>query len=489
MPTAPQTVPLLEKTLAHHSARVEVPNYERGTLRPAIVHLGVGSFHRSHQAMYLDNLARSGERGWGLVGIGLNSPEMGEALSRQDNLFTVLTRGADGDRAQVVGVMTDYHFAPRQPDGALAALSDERTCAVTLTITGHGYQLHAAGDESASSTGSGPSSALGYLVEALRRRRKQGLEPFTVLSCDNMPGNGDVARTAVTSLARMRDPGLAKWINERGAFPNSMVDRITPQTTDTDREFLRAEFGIDDLWPVVTEPFSQWIIEDDFCNGRPPLDAVGVRFVDDVEPYSRAKTRLLNGTHCALGYLGGLAGHQRTHEAMDDETLRSYTETLMAEEIAPLLTAPSSFDLSAYRGLLLERLSNPRLGDELARLRRNASVKMPAHLIPSLIAARQQNRPADGLLLAVAGWAAFLRLGDEASGPPPLADPMAERLRAAASSSGGPASFLDQRAMFGHLGEDPMVRRDFAWGVKTIERDGVSAALSAMRRRQLQQAA
>jgi mannitol-1-phosphate/altronate dehydrogenase len=351
----------------------------------------VGSFHRSHQAVYFDELARQGVTDWGVTGVGLRRHEMHEALAPQDWLYTVVERGDGPDRARVVGVMGDYLFGPEDPAAVVDALADARTRLVTLTVTGDGYE-----------TSGAPHSAVALLVAGLEARHRAGRPPFTVLSCDNLPANGDVARDAVLTVAERRDPRLARWIERHGAFPSSMVDRITPMTTDEDRRRLAETFGVEDRWPVVTEPYSEWIVEDQFCDGRPPLDEVGVRFVADVRPYTLIKTRLLNATHCALGHLGSLAGHTTTDGAMADPLLAAYIERLTRDEILPLLPRVPGLDLEPYRQSVLARLRNPKIGDQLARLCRNHASKVARHLVPSIEETRRLGRPHPLLSLAAA---------------------------------------------------------------------------------------
>jgi mannitol 2-dehydrogenase len=452
--------------LNRHAPRVAVPSYTRTALTPSIVHLSVGSFHRSHQAVYLDDLARQGVTDWGLTGVGLRRREMRDALVPQDCLYTVVERGPGGDRPRVIGVMGRYLFGPDDPQAVLEALADPRTRLVTLTVTGAAYEIDDLARHDLANTGR-PRSAVGYLVEGLDRRRRAGLPPVTILSCDNMPANGDVARHAIASFARLRDERLARWIEDHVSFPSSMVDRITPQTTAGDRERLASEFGVEDRWPVMTEPYADWVIEDDFAAGRPPLEEVGVRFVADVRPYALIKTRLLNATHCALGHLGLLAGLRATDEAMADPLFSEYVARLTGEEIAPLLPRLPGLDLVAYRRSALERLANPCVADQLERLCRGASLKLPRHVLPSIAARRSAGAPHPLLTLAVAGFCAHAR------GPWALDDRAAVRLRAAAP---------DVRALLAELGPvaaDPGLAYEVERVVAAIEQGGVRVALAA----------
>ncbi len=463
-------VPLCDENLRRLPAHVSVPAYDRHGLRPGVVHMSVGSFHRSHQAVYFDDLARRGHRGWGIVGVGLRRPRLRAALSPQDGLYTVVARGASSDRARVIGAMTRYLFAPEDRETALEALADERTAVVSLTITAGAYEVD----------GARASCALDYLVEALRRRWRARRAPFTVLSCDNLPGNGAVARAAVVSYAERRDEGLARWIDEQVAFPNSMVDRITPQTTLADRERVASEFGVLDRWPVVTEPYSQWVVEDRFCNRRPPLDQVGVQFVGDVTPYALTKTRLLNATHCAIGFLGSLAGLARADEVMRDQVFGSYVERLMNGEIAPLLPRVAAIELPSYTRALVDRLSNPKIGDELERLCRAGSSKMPAHVLPSIAQARARGSECGRLTMAVAGWFRYLRGTDDRGGRLTLDDPLADRLRNAALSGGtDPRPLIAASGRFGALADDPGFIAQLSESLEMIDALGVRGAMAS----------
>jgi len=462
-------VPLRQDNLSALPDAVSAPAYDRTALRPGVVHFGVGGFHRAHQAVYFDELARRGLAGdWGLVGVGLHRPQMGEVMRAQDCLYLVVERGSQGATARVVGVMGRYLFAPEERDAVLDALADPATRLVTLTITGNGYLLTPDGEFSVDDPlvaseledPGRPGTVFGYLVEGLERRRRAGIPAFTVLSCDNIPGNGAAARTMVASFAALRDPGLAQWIDENASFPNSMVDRITPETTPEERARVVGSFGVDDRWPVITEPFSQWVVEDDFCHGRPPLDEVGVQFVADVSPYELTKKRLLNASHCALGYLGYLAGHRTTAEVMADPAYAAYVSALV-DEIVPLLPRVAGIDLDAYKSSLLDRLANPEMADQLSRLCRRGSTKVPSYLLPSITETRAAGRPAPMLTLAVAGWFRYLQGEDYAGEPIEVEGPRSDELVGLARQEGAdPRPLLTVRDVFGDLADDPEFVRD-----------------------------
>ncbi len=473
--------PLSAASLWHHAARVDVPRYDRDALAPGVVHISVGSFHRAHQAVYFDDLARAGARDWGLTGVSLHRPAVQEALSAQDGLYTVLTRGKDGATARVVGALRRCLHAPRDHHAVMRTLTDPRTRLVTLTITADGYKLAADGAglrtddpelRADLADPRRPTSALGHLVEALDRRRRAGVAPFTVLSCDNLPRNGTLTRTAVVAAARLRDPDLAAWLDATGAFPNSMVDRITPQTSVAAHRLLQRDFGVADRCPVVTEPFSQWVVEDAFSCGRPPLDAVGVQFVGDVAPYALWKTRLLNAAHCAIGHLGGLVGHATTADAMADPALRGHVEALF-DEVAPLLPPLPGAAVDAYARSVIDRLGNPAIGDRLSRLRRNGSDKVPTHVLSSLHEARAAGRPHDALLLATAAWLTTLHGQDDRGEPLGLQDPRADELRTRAWRAGAdPRPFTTDRSLFGPLTDDPRLADDLAAAMAALRRHG-----------------
>ena len=458
----PEGVPLAADTLPLQSDAVEVPPYDPEELQASVVHFGVGGFHRAHQAVYFDEIAAKGiSKDWGIIGVGMHRRGMKEVLSQQDNLFTVVERGEDSHSARIVGSMVRYLYAPEEPGAVLDALAAETTRLVTLTVTGTSYHVDAhTGEFQADAeeiardleNDGAPETVFGYLVEGLRRRRAAGIKPFTILSCDNVQENGKTTRTAVVSFARLQDPALADWIEENVAFPSSMVDRITPSTSDEDREEIAEEFGVQDGWPVLTEPFRQWIIEDRFCNERPPLDQVGARMVENVAPYELMKTRLLNGSHCGLGYFGLLLGYGSSDEAMRDDTVRAYVRALMGEVI-PLLPDVPGVDLDEYRETLIRRFSNPEISDQLERLARRSSTKMPSYVLPSLKEALEGGCRHALIVLTVAAWIEFLGGKDINGKQIDVQDAQLDTLQPLAASA-DVGSFLANEAVFGELGKD-----------------------------------
>jgi mannitol 2-dehydrogenase len=487
-----QARPLTAPTLSDAAKRISVPQYDRGALVPSVVHIGVGGFHRAHQATYFDELASTGETGWGIVGVGLHSREIGEVLDAQDGLYTVVERCPDGDSARVIGVIVDFLYAPDDPAAVVDRLADPRTRLVTLTVTGDGYLVGPDGELDTDDENlrhdldepAAPRSLVGLLVEALDRRRREGSGVFTVLSCDNLPDSGTRARTAVTSFARLRDPGLAGWIEEKVSFPDSMVDRITPATSPEVRDELEETLGVSDRWPVIAEPFRHWVVQDDFCNGRPPLDRVGVQFVDDVAPYKTVKTRLLNGGHCALGYLGVLAGHATAAQVMADPLLGKAIDHLLGDEIVPLLPQLPDLDLEDYRRTTVERFGNPTIGDTLARLCRRGSTKVPAYLLPSLLEARASGGQHRLLVVAVGAWLRYLRGTDLRGRDLEIEDERIEQLGALARQGGDdPRPLLGVTEVFGSLGEDEELVSELGDVLESLSERGlahvVEAALAA----------
>jgi mannitol-1-phosphate/altronate dehydrogenase len=439
--------------------------------------------------VYLDDIfERRISSDWSEHGIGVlpGDRRMAEALIPQDCLYTVVERSAERDTARVIGSLGGYTFAPDNPRGVLQMLADPVTRIVSLTITEGGYLVddktgvfdasHPAIREDVDRQA--PRTVFGYIVAGLERRRTSGIPPFTVLSCDNLQGNGSVARTAVVSFARLSDETLAAWIDANVAFPNGMVDRITPQTTDTDRAMVTETFGIVDAWPVVTEPFKQWVIEDHFSNGRPPLEEVGVQIVSDVHPYETMKLRLLNASHQAMAYLGYLAGYRYAHEVMGDTDFVNFLTRFMDAEVTPLLPAVPGIDLTQYKQTLLQRFANPKIADTLARLATDGSDRMPKFVLPSLSEALAQGRPHRLLTLVVAGFCRYLRGVDEHGQPIVVHDARADELRTLAlTGMADPRPLLAVSRVFGDLGQDEALVAELMTSLQQLDQFGAKMSV------------
>jgi mannitol 2-dehydrogenase len=474
--------------------QVPTPGYDRAAARVGIVHFGFGNFHRSHQAMYLDALMEAGGgRDWGICGVGVmpHDTAMRDAMRAQDTLFTLVVRHPDGSlEPRVIGSALEFLYGPDDPEAVYARLVDPGVRIVSLTVTEGGYLKNpATGAFDPGDPGvvhdvdhlENPRTVFAYIVEGLRRRREAGLEPFTVLSCDNLQGNGDVCRQTVTEFARLVDPALGDWIAAEVVFPNSMVDRITPATTDADREALSRDFGVEDRWPVPAEPFTQWIVEDHFPLGRPPLEEVGVQFVEDVGPYELMKLRLLNATHQALAYLAAPLGENLVHEAMRDEHVVRFLERYMADEAAPTLGELPGIDLDAYMATLIERYSNPGIRDTLVRLATDGSNRMPTFTLPTIRANLAAGRPVVLGAAMCAAWAEYWRLigTGEIPGDEVPDDVKADAMRAAALDE-DPAAFIEQRDLFGEVADDERFRSAYLEARRSFRERGVHATVDAL---------
>ena len=383
--------PLSDRALSALPPDTAVPGYDRSRIVPGIAHIGVGNFHRTHQAVYVDRcLHRPGHEEWGIVGIGLGRSPAGtakaDAFRDQDHLYTVTEFAPDGGRrTRVVGAMVGYLHAPREPERVLDLLAAPGIRIVTLTITEGGYNIDEGSDEfrldapeiAADLACAMPETWFGLLVEALDRRRRTGTAAFAVVSCDNLRGNGDTTRKAVLGYACLRDPGLAAWIGREATFPNSMVDRIAPMVTTADRARLNAASGIDDRMPAMSESFTQWVMEDHFPNGRPDLGAVGVQLRDDVAVFEAAKGRILNAAHMMLSYPSLLCGHRLVHEAMHDGRIRGLIDRFLTRDAIPLIEGPPGVSLLDYKDIVLDRFANPAIGDQLLRIAQDGAAKIP----------------------------------------------------------------------------------------------------------------
>ncbi|TWP33356.1 mannitol dehydrogenase family protein [Leekyejoonella antrihumi] len=487
-------VGLSQHTLGDLDERVERPAYDRSAVTPGIVHFGVGGFHRAHQAVYLDTLMGLGEaQDFGIIGIGVlpKDRRIVETLNAQDGLYTVVVKHPDGRRdARVIGSIIGMLLAPDDPEAVLARMTDPATRIVSLTITEGGYLVNqATGDfdgthpsiQADLTDGAVPSTAFGFIIEALRRRRESGTAPFTVMSCDNLPGNGDVARKMMTAFARLKDPELADWMDGNVHFPNCMVDRITPVTTQDDIEHLTRDLGLRDGWPVVTEPFTQWVLQDEFALGRPSFEDVGVQITDDVVPYELMKLRLLNSSHQALCYLGYLAGYRYAHEVCQDPLFVDFLLGYMHEEGMPTLPEVPGVDLDDYCTTLIQRFANPEIRDHLARLCLESSDRIPKWLVPVI----EDNLRDGGRLrrsaLVVASWARYAEGVDEQGEPIEVVDHRKEQVMAAAARQGeDPLAFLRDPTLFGSLVQAAAFTTPYRQSLESLHQEGARATLETL---------
>jgi mannitol 2-dehydrogenase len=476
------------------SSSVPGPAYDRGGVTTGVVHFGVGGFHRSHQAMYHDRLMNEGKAlDWGICGVGVMPADrrMKEALDAQDELYTLVVKHPDGTyEPRVIGSIVEYLFAPDDPEAVIEKLASETTRIVSLTVTEGGYNIHAvtgefdAADPDVAADlqpSAAPRTTFGLITEALRRRRERGLAPFTVMSCDNIPGNGDLSRDVFAAFARLRDPELGDWMRREVPFPNSMVDRITPATTDADRAELRERFGIDDRWPVVCEPFTQWVLEDAFSLGRPPYEDVGVQVVGDVEPYELMKLRLLNAGHQALGYPAYLAGYRLVHEAAQDPLFAAFVRGYMDAEATPTLAPVPGVDLEEYKRTLIARFSNPEVRDTIARLCAESSDRIPKFLLPVVRRQLETGGEIAHCATVVASWARYAEGVDEQGEPIEVVDRLKDTLTAnARRQRDEPNAFIANRELFGDLVDDARFAGAYRWALGSLHERGARATLESI---------
>ncbi|WP_233491374.1 mannitol dehydrogenase family protein [Blastococcus sp. TBT05-19] len=467
-----------------------MPSYDRSRVRVGIVHLGVGGFHRSHQAMYLDRLMEQGEAlDWGICGVGVLPVDrrMAEVMAAQDCLWTLVVRHPDGtEDARVIGSLVEYLFAPDDPDAVVERMADPATRVVSLTVTEGGYNASAVTGEFDGSNpgvvndlqpGAALRTSFGLVVEALARRRDRGEPPFTVVSCDNIPGNGRLARASFGAFARLRDAELGEWVEQEVPFPDSMVDRITPVTTDADRAGLAERFGVEDRWPVVCEPWTQWVQEDTFACGRPPLEDAGVQLVEDVAPYELMKLRLLNAGHQVLAQTGRLAGLTYVHEACADPAFRDLLRGYLDEEATPTLRPVPGIDLDGYKDGLLERFGSPAIADTLDRIAAEASDRIPQFVLPVLRANLASGGEIRRAVLVLAAWARSLEGTDDDGRPLEVVDSRRDRLVAAAGAA-DPLAPVADRELFGDLVDDPRFTAAFLAARTSLRERGIRATLA-----------
>ena len=477
--------------LSSAAADVHQPSYDRSSLTVGIVHFGVGGFFRAHQALVIDRLLSDGlATDWAICGVGVMPQDRGmqEVMQRQDCLYTLVEKSPDGSRqARVIGSMVEYLYAPDDPEAVLEKMADQRTRIVSLTVTEGGYNISPVTGEFDLANpavaadlrpGAVPKTTFGLITEALRRRRERGLGAFTVMSCDNIQSNGTVAERAFTTFARALDPELADWIARESAFPNSMVDRITPVTTNQDRAEIAAQFGVEDGWPVVSEPFLQWVLEDAFVAGRPPVERAGVQVVEDVEPYELMKLRLLNCGHQTIGYFGYLSGYRFAHEAAQDPAFAQLLRAYWSSEAQPTLRPVPGIDLADYTETLIERFSNPEVRDTLARLCQESSDRIPKWLVPLIKDNLAHGRPVRLSAAIVASWARYAEGVDEHGEPIRVVDRLVDSLVATARTQlDDPTVFVRNRELFGDLVDHPRFVAAYVEALDSLHAQGAHATV------------
>ncbi|MGB5799861.1 MAG: mannitol dehydrogenase family protein, partial [Mesorhizobium sp.] len=472
------TTKLSLSNLASLPAKVGRPKYDRSALKAGILHFGVGNFHRAHQAVYLDDLFTLGlGHDWALVGAGVfdGEKEGRKKLAEQDWLTTVVEQDEGHMSARVTGSMVDF-ITPGDGAAIIARLADPAIKIVSLTITEGGYFIdpasglfdptHPAIVADAQNPGA-PKTVFGIILAGLRRRRDDGIVPFTVMSCDNIPHNGKVTYDGVVGLALLIDEDLAAWVSGHVAFPNAMVDRITPATTDRERAILAKEFGVEDNWPVFCEPFRQWVLEDRFTDGRPPLEKVGVQFVADVSPYELMKIRILNGGHAAIAYPAGLMDIHFVHEAMAEPLVRNFLDKVEHDEIIPTVPPVPDTSLEAYYQLIEKRFSNPKIGDTVRRLCLDGSNRQPKFIIPTIADRLKAGQNVAGLALESALWCRYCFGATDSGAVIEPNDPNWERMQATArASKDDPAAWLAMEDIYGDVGRSPVFAAVFAHALR-----------------------
>ena len=461
-------------------AKVEYPKYDRNTIKQGIVHIGVGGFHRSHQAYYINKILSSGKNNeWGICGICLRETDQKiyETLSNQDCLYNLITRYPNGNvKTEIIGSIVNFIWAYRDPEEALKKLSDPETKIVSLTITEGGYNFDSSTGEFNLSHSdvkhdldkkNTPKTVFGFLTEAARRRKNSGYTSFTVMSCDNIQHNGDVAKKMFLSFAKHQDIEVYHWMLRNTAFPNSMVDRITPVTTEKDINYLKNQYSVIDRWPVTCEPFTQWVLEDHFSSNRPPLENVGVQLVKDVKPYEKMKLRLLNAGHSNLGIPGSLHGYPTINSCMGDAVFRGFMRKFMDIEATPTLDPVPGIELSEYKDSLEQRFGNINIKDTLERICSESSAKLPKFLFETISENLSKERSIVMGSFIVSCWFYYYHKGKNEQGKDLIiVDELSEQLR---NNSESPESFISNSSLFGELSTNNRFLKSYSnWAEKLM---------------------
>lgn len=484
-----QDQPLSNATLSALPKDIVVPVYDRAALTPGIVHIGVGNFHRAHQAWYLHQLMQQGmAHDWAIVGAGVRAYDetQRQKLAAQDYLTTLIELSPTGQGTEVVGSMIDYTAIEAGNLPLIAQMAKPEIRIVALTVTEGGYYIDPAtkgfdaGHEDIlfdAKNPRTPGTAFGAMIEALRQRRDAGTGPFTALSCDNLQGNGDILRQTVVSLAKLSDPELAAWIDENASFPTSMVDCIVPATGPTELALARS-LGVDDAAPVTHESFRQWVIEDDFCAGRPDWDKAGATFTDDVHGYEAMKIRILNGGHQVIAGAGDMLSLETIADCMGNEDVAGLFGKIARTEIAPLVNPVPEMTSAGYVDLVARRFANPKIVDTTRRVAFDGSSRHPGFIVPTIKDGLKNGTPVEGLALVSAIWARMCAGTREDGSEIEANDPHWDDLQTVAKAAKNePSLWLAQKQYYGDLGDDPRFADAFAKWLPMIWEKGTKAAI------------
>lgn len=486
---------LSTSTLGQVSAGTATPEYDRTGLVPGIVHFGIGGFHRAHQAMILDGLLAQGKaRDWAIMGVGVRNEDarMRQVLAEQDGLYTLVERHPDGTRqARVIGsILGMLTLVDDGVEAVLELLTTPTTRIVSLTVTEGGYNISQSTGEflidapeivADLADGAEPRTVFGLIVEALRRRREAGVAPFTVMSCDNLQDNGHVAKRTILAFATRKNPELAEWIEREVRFPNSMVDRITPATTDGDRAETAELTGLVDGWPVVCEPFFQWVLEDSFSNGRPPYEETRVQLVDDVEPYELMKLRLLNASHQTVAQFGRLLGYTLMDEAESDPLIEDIHRRYMRDEAVHTLRPVPGIDLAEYQEQLVQRYANPGVRDTVQRVCWGGSDRIAQFMVPVVRDRLDAGESALRGIATIAAWARGAAGTDDLGNPIDIDDERKEQMIAAAAPSDDPLLFVRDPELYGDLADREEFTGPYLWALGVLQTEGARALLTKLK--------
>ncbi len=486
-----ESIKLNTGNLGKFADSVAIPLYDRSKVKAGIVHVGIGGFHRAHQALYTDQLLhKKGNENWGICGVALLDfdRKIYNTLKEQDGLYTLIVKELDGSlTTTVIGSIVEVLYAPEDPKAVIEKMASPETKIITLTITEGGYNYNEATKQFDFSNPlvqhdlehpSNPKTIFGYLTQALKLRKERDQKGLALQSCDNVQGNGHILQSMLLSYVEKAEPGLADWIKKEISFPNSMVDRITPATSSLDVTVLKDTMGVDDEWPVVCEPFKQWVIEDDFITGRPAWEDVGAQFVEDVVPYEKMKLALLNAGHSVLGILGALKGYSTIDQAAGDINIARFLGLYMDNEVTPTLGDLEGVDLKKYKHSLIQRFGNIYIKDQIERICSESSAKLPIFLLPTITAQLKTRGNIDFAAFVIAAWAIYSLGLDENGNKIVIKDAISEVLqKRAIEAKENPKTFIEIEGVFGDLKNEALFVESYTTSYYNIKNKGLEACI------------